>query len=262
MKAGYRSSAVSDIGCRRRLNEDACLARPDLGLWVVADGMGGHQAGDHASRSIVEALDFPGPPESPRGLIERIETEMERVNAELVSAAAGMGPDAVVASTVVGLVLADAHYACFWLGDSRAYMVRAGAALQLTRDDSHVQGLIEAGEIDEEAARSHPLAHVVTAAVGAGGAFELHFRHGRCTPGDRFVLCSDGLSNLVSPSETGRIASRTPIEEGAQTLVDIARARGAPDNVTVVVVGCDAPGLPRGGEDETRAGMPRSAEGP
>ena len=263
MSARYVCSAVSDVGCRRRLNEDACLSRPDLGLWVVADGMGGHQAGDHASRSIVEALDFPAEGSvSPRTLIDRIEDAMVEVNDRLVTHAQGLGPDAVVASTVVGLILAQTHFALFWLGDSRAYMVRGGAALQLTRDDSHVQALVDAGEIDEEAARSHPLSHVVTAAVGAGADFDLHFTHGRCGLRDRFVLCSDGLSNLVTPAETGRIASRTPIEEGAQTLVDIARARGAPDNVTVVVVGCDAPGLPRGGEEETRAGMPRGAEGP
>ena len=242
MTGCYLSSAVSDVGCRRRLNEDACLARPDLNLWVVADGMGGHQAGDHASRSIVEALDFEGPVGSPRDLIARIETTLAEVNAELLAHARGLGSEAVVASTVVGLVLADTHYACFWSGDSRAYMVRAGAALQLTRDDSHVQALVESGEIDEEAARRHPLAHVVTAAVGAAEELTLHFRHGRHTPADRFVLCSDGLSNLVSPGETGRIVSATPVAEAAQQLVDMTRARGAPDNVTVVVVGRDQDG--------------------
>ena len=237
MTPRYVSSAVSDVGCRRQLNEDACLDRPDIGLWVVADGMGGHQAGDHASRSIVEALDFPAGVENPRRLIERIEDEMVRVNAALIKAAAALGPDAVVASTVVGLVLAETHYACFWAGDSRAYLVRGGAALQITRDDSHVQSLIEAGEIDEREAREHPLAHVVTSAVGAGEALDLHFRHGRCSDADHFVLCSDGLSNLVSPGETGRIVAQTPVAGAAQVLVDLARQRGAPDNVTVVVVG-------------------------
>jgi len=159
MTPAYVSSAVSDVGCRRKLNEDACLARPDIGLWVVADGMGGHQAGDLASRSIVEALDFPRATANPRSLIQRIEEALAAVNDRLLEEARALGPDAVVASTVVGLVLAETHFVCFWAGDSRAYMIRAGTALQLSRDDSHVQTLIEDGTLTEAEARRHPLAH-------------------------------------------------------------------------------------------------------
>ena len=152
----FISSAVSDVGCRRELNEDACLDRDDLGLWVVADGMGGHEAGDLASQTIVAALDFPDEQGTPRDLIERIEDTLIAVNSVLMKKARSIGPDAVVASTVVGLVLAGGHFACFWAGDSRAYVVRDSVALQLTRDDSHVQMLIDAGELDEAQARRHP----------------------------------------------------------------------------------------------------------
>lgn len=259
-------SAVSDVGCRRELNEDACLSRPDLGLWVVADGMGGHEAGDHASQAITAALDFAHDHGSPRDLIERIEQTMSDVNAALLAKAESIGPEAVVASTVVGIVLAGNHFACFWAGDSRAYVVRQGVALQLTRDDSHVQMLIDAGELDEAQARRHPLSHVVTAAVGAGEGFELHLKHGRFGAGDRFLLCSDGLSNLVSPAEMGRIVGESAIGDAAQRLVDLARQRGAPDNVTAVVIGKPPPpAQPSDGwhDDEiTMAAPPRKPEVP
>jgi serine/threonine protein phosphatase PrpC len=231
------SSAKSHAGAQRRLNEDAYLVRPDLGLWAVADGMGGHQAGDVASQRVVSALDFSAPAGSPKVLLAEVQAALDRANAVLRELAAAHDGNAVVASTVVGLIVAERRFACFWSGDSRAYIVRGHDILQLTRDDSHVQDLVEAGEVAKEEAERHPLAHVVTAAIGGGTALNLHVRHGRLADGDRFVLCSDGLSRRLAPSEIARIAGVAPLERAAEQLVDRAVADGAEDNVTAVVLG-------------------------
>ena len=140
---------------------------------------------------------------------------------------------------MVGLVVSGLRFACFWAGDSRAYMVREGRALQLTRDDSHVQDMIDAGELAPEAAAHHPLGHVVTAAVGAAETFELHIRHGSLAPGDRFLLCSDGLSGTVEADEAGRIVGEEDVERAARRLVDLALSRQVSDNVTALVVACE-----------------------
>jgi len=238
MTAACRSAAKSHAG-RRSLNEDAFLERVDLGLWAVADGMGGHRAGDVASRRVVHALDLGGPAPTPRAIMARIEAQLDSANADLVAEARAHGADAVVASTVAGLLVADSRFACFWAGDSRVYMVRDDAIVQLTRDDSHVQDLVDRGDVSADEAEHHPLAHVVTKAVGADAQFDPHVRHGRLTDGDRFILCTDGLSRVLSPDETCAIGGRGPVREAAAALVDEAVARGASDNVTAVVVSAD-----------------------
>lgn len=255
------SSAMTHTGTRRRLNEDAYLDRPDLGLWAVADGMGGHKAGDYASQRVVESLDFAEPSETPRDLLTRIEAALGATNDDLIAKADGLGPKAVVASTVVGLVVAGLRFACFWAGDSRLYMIRGGEILQLTRDDSHVQDLVDAGELGEQEADGHPLAHVVTAAVGADRTFHLNLRHGRMTTGDRFLLCSDGLSRMLSAAEVSRIVTAYAISEAAQTLVEEAVSRGARDNVTAIVIGRGADEVRKEGGGE-KAPWPGSGDEP
>jgi protein phosphatase/serine/threonine-protein phosphatase Stp1 len=254
------SSAKSHAGAQRRLNEDAYLARPDLGLWAVADGMGGHRAGDVASQRVVRALDFAAPATSPRALLADVHAALDETNAALDGIAAGYGGDAVVASTVVGLIVADLRFACFWVGDSRAYMVRASEIRQLTRDDSHVQDLVDAGEVAADEAEGHPLAHVVTAAVGGGTPLNLHVRHGRLADGDRFVLCSDGLSRCLSARAIARLTATTPLAGAAAALVDQAVAAGATDNVTAVVVGRLAADAADSGEPDTVPGARRGRD--
>lgn len=238
MIATFTSGGKSHAG-GRALNEDAFLERPDLGLWVVADGMGGHRAGDVASQRVVTALDLTEAALSPRAIMARIEAALDTANADLLAEARGLGDDAVVATTVAGLLVADARFACFWAGDSRVYMIRGGAIVQLTRDDSHVQDLMDRGDLTAHDAEQHPLAHVVTKAVGADSELDVHIRHGRWTDGDRFVLCTDGLSRVLNADETCAIASRPRVCDAADALVDQAVARGSSDNVTAIVVGTD-----------------------
>src|SRR5258705_183751 len=153
-ESGFDQVAMTHVGCRRKLNEDALLANSEHGLWVVADGMGGHDAGEVASAMVVEAL-------SQCSSAEQALTTLGDVNARLVEMARTSFDSRTVGSTVVGLV-ADANaFTCLWAGDSRAYRVRDHAIARLTRDHSLVQDLIDAGMIDEAAAEGQPNANVI-----------------------------------------------------------------------------------------------------
>src|SRR5260370_34204964 len=151
----------------RPRNEDAVLDRPEIGLWAVADGAGGHQRGDLASRRIVAALGELAPARTDLALVDDVRAGLGRVNRELRAIAARIGPTALVASTVVAVLIVDGRSHCLWAGDSRFYLLRAGELRQMTRDQSYVQRLVGSGEIAPEVAASHPLAPVVTNLLGA-----------------------------------------------------------------------------------------------
>src|SRR3954454_12296614 len=164
----FLSHALTHVGLVRRRNEDACLDRRDIGLWAVADGMGGHEAGDVASGHIVAALgelDMSGDLDARASACAARLTE---VDAELRARAAMLGPAAVIASTVVVLLADDSEYACLWAGDSRLYRWYDGELRQLTIDHSRVQELVDAGLLAPEAAGGHPEAHIVPRALGGG----------------------------------------------------------------------------------------------
>jgi serine/threonine protein phosphatase PrpC len=135
----FFSAALSHAGRIRERNEDALLDRPDLGLWAVADGMGGHYAGDYASSRIVDALHDIDPPADPSGFMESVRNRLGEVDSELRDRAAALGPDVVIASTVVALLVFGDYFACVWAGDSRLYLVRDGVIRQLTRDHSRLE---------------------------------------------------------------------------------------------------------------------------
>ncbi|HEY9348845.1 MAG TPA: serine/threonine-protein phosphatase, partial [Inquilinus sp.] len=143
---------------------------------------------------------------------------------------------AVIGATVVVLLLRDGRYACLWAGDSRLYLLRDGMLRQLTRDHSYVQRLIDSGSRTPEQGRRHPGANVITRAVGASGPLELDMVQGDSRPGDVFLLCSDGLTNVVAEAEIADRLAALPCEAASTALLDLALARGAPDNVTLVVL--------------------------
>jgi serine/threonine protein phosphatase PrpC len=228
----YDWAAKTDAGAVRRHNEDAFLLRPEQGLWAVADGMGGHLRGDHASRTVMDALMQGHPTTS----IEEIRARLAMAHQALLTEAASLGDGAVIGATVVVLVVRDGRYTCLWAGDSRLYRLREGVLQQLTRDHSYVQRLIDSGSLTPEQGRRHPGANVITRAIGAAGPLELDMVQGDSRPGDVYLLCSDGLSNVVADAEiTDRLAA-PPCEAAAAALLDLALARGAPDNVTLVVL--------------------------
>ena len=224
------------VGHRRKLNEDAILSRPDLGLWAVADGMGGHDAGEVASALVVERLATVPPGLAPDGQADAVRTLLRGVNDRLREMGSE-GPKArTIGSTVVTLTVRDNAYACQWVGDSRGYLARDGALAQLTRDHSLVQQLVDAGELTPAEAEGHPDGNIVTRAVGAEKALEVDVVSGETAPGDAFLLASDGLTRLVSPAELLTALQDADLEAAAEGLLGACLDRGAPDNISFVIV--------------------------
>lgn len=229
----FRSGARTDPGARRSHNEDAFVHRPEAGLWAVADGAGGHEAGEVASGMIREALEAI-PADLPAGrMLGEVRQRIGLVHEALREKAAG----GTIASTVVVLIVRGDHFACLWAGDSRLYRLRGGVLEQVTRDHSLVQELVEAGMVRPEEAESHPRANVITRAVGAGQEpLELEKLTDRVLPGDRFLLCSDGLSKTLPASEIAELLGGPDVAHAPELLIAAALAREASDNVTVVAI--------------------------
>jgi protein phosphatase/serine/threonine-protein phosphatase Stp1 len=232
-----KSWAMTDAGAVRKHNEDNLLSRPDLGLWAVADGAGGHESGEVASGMIVSELDRLPRDLSGAEVLAEVRLTLARVHDRLRAEAASRGPGAMIASTFVALILRDKHFACLWAGDSRAYLLRAGALSQITRDHSLVQELVESGKLAAEDAERHPHANVITRAVGADAeALELDKVIGQAEPGDRFLLCSDGLSKTLSDAEIAGLLAAPEGVPPPELLIAAALAHRVNDNVTAVVV--------------------------
>ena len=231
-----RSVAHSDVGRVRKHNEDSFLDRPDLGLWTVADGMGGMTAGEVASQAIVAALDGIAAGLDAPSVLAEIRDRIAAVNARLLDLAGRRGPGVVIGSTVAGLVVRGGHFACFWAGDSRVYRFRGGELDQLTRDHSLVQDMVDAGVLRPEDAERHPQANVVQRAVGVDDELALDWVHARIERGDVFLLCSDGLTRMVADSEIEQALCGGGITEVGPALIATTLDRGAKDNVTVILV--------------------------
>jgi serine/threonine protein phosphatase PrpC len=231
----FISHGLTHIGLVRQRNEDAFLDRPDLGIWTVADGMGGHHAGDFASASIVTALGAIEPSGDLDTFIEAAATELVAVDGALRSRAAKLGPAAVIASTVVVLLAMHDEVAGLWAGDSRLYRWRDGEFRRLSKDHSKVQEMVDAGLLQPEQMSRHPYSNIVTRSVG-GGPFELARLSDQVQAGDRFLLCTDGLTNVVRDIEIAAELAAAPPRDAALRLRDHVLARGAPDNVTIVIV--------------------------
>jgi len=224
----------SHVGCVRQINEDRALDRPDLALWAVADGMGGHDAGDRAAQMIVDSLGEADGTRSGWGLLDDIRLRLFEANAMLV--ARGRMSGRTSGATIVVLVARQGRCAWLWAGDSRGYRYRNGDLVRVTRDHSFVQELVDAGALAPADARTHPRANVVTRAIGADQTLEIELRHDTVQPGDMLLLCSDRVTGMLDDSEIGRILASHPVEQAADHLIAAALAKGARDNVTVVLV--------------------------
>lgn len=234
-------AAGTHPGRVRELNEDSSLVAPPV--FLVADGMGGNDRGDVASRLVAEAFEpLATLPVVQAGDVEAaIVAAQHRVGA-LAGAAGGAPGTAAPGSTLVTAthVLQDGRG--YWLlaniGDSRAYVFTADGVLeQISKDHSVVQELIDAGQLTRDEAIAHPERHIITRAIGALSASQADFSLVPADPGTRLLLCSDGLTSELSDTAIGHILSeRTPADLTVLTLVDAAVAAGGHDNVTVVVV--------------------------
>src|SRR5919108_4289044 len=228
------SCGQSHVGLIREHNEDRYLVKAESGIYVVADGMGGHDSGEVASTSIVEHLKSIGIPSSAPDLRARFEDRVIMANRQIREISSRNG--STIGSTVAALLAFERQYACMWAGDSRVYMLHNGKLSQLSRDHTEIQDLLDRGLLTREEAVSWPRRNVVTRAIGAIDDPALDIAYGQIHAGDKFLICSDGLTAHVSDDEIGRILTEKSAEEGCSSLIALALAGGGTDNVTVVVV--------------------------
>jgi serine/threonine protein phosphatase PrpC len=226
------------VGLRRKINEDSIFAEPDRGLWAVADGMGGHDAGEMASAMVTDALRCLSSEGDLDEIAGRAVEALREVNRELIELARSgeRGRKGTIGTTVVGLAIANGSFRCFWSGDSRAYRLREGELTRITHDHSLVQELVDAGMLGPDEAETHENANLITRAVGADEKLEVDVVSGDVRVGDQFLLASDGLTRVVRDSElAAHLESGSP-QAVAENLIEMVLRRGAPDNVSLVII--------------------------
>lgn len=230
----WDSTAVTDVGRVRKLNEDSVLDRGDVGLWVVADGMGGHSAGDLASQLIINSLTKVESSNELADFVDAVESAVLNVNLRLFEVANAHNQTS--GSTVVLLLTRGRYAVTMWAGDSRLYRLRDDTLEQMTSDHTQVELYIEKGLLDRSEAVGHPSGNMVTRAVGVTDNLLLEMDLFELQDGDRFLLCSDGLDKHVRDPEIEEIMRGDTCEAISRALVDMTLERGAVDNVTVCVV--------------------------
>jgi protein phosphatase len=231
----WSSASRTDIGTVRKLNEDSVLDLPELGLWVIADGMGGHAAGDFASGAIVSELAGIPQPASLGDLLGQVRQRLQTVNRRLHDEARTRR-EQVIGSTVVALLAFGGHGVVVWAGDSRVYRYRRGEFIQLTRDHSQVEELVRLGLLAREGIEGHPAANVITRAVGVADFLELDSEMFPLAEDDTYLLCSDGLYRELDDDAIKDRLALGDCRQSCDTLIESALARRARDNVSVIVV--------------------------
>ena len=235
------SAALTHEGRVRTNNEDAYCERTREGLWVVADGMGGHEHGEWASAAIADALTTVVIPQDFDEACEAVADGIHGANRRIWRQAEQRGQQ--MGSTVVALFVRDRRFAILWVGDSRAYLVRNSQIHQLSRDHTQVQEMLDRGLLSEADAADHPMGHVLARAVGVRDEVEVDVVQDEIEPGDIFLLCSDGLTGQVEDFEIGEMLNLNEPEPATRKLVDLTLERGAPDNVTIIAVAVHEPTL-------------------
>ena len=232
----WLSAALTDVGTVRTVNEDSILARPEVGLWSVADGMGGHEAGNVASKMVVESLADIDKMSYLNDIVTKIENEVLDVNQRLLEYSEIMLDGRVVGSTFVCLLIQGQVGVCMWTGDSRLYLYRNSQLSRISRDHSHVAELIQQGAITEEEAANHPDANVITRAIGTSEDLYVDIELFNVQVGDVYMLCSDGLYNSVNAELISQNLQNTNVDTAVKGLIAAALANNASDNVSAIVV--------------------------
>jgi len=231
----YASSVASHVGWKRTIQEDAVLGRPEIGLWAVVDGMGGHHRGDIASQRIVERLAGLKAPGTSSSFLVTVQASLSLAHDEL-NALPAPGDSGPAGATCVVLMAWRDHFTCLWAGDARLYQLRDKRLRQITHDHSHLNDLIATGELDVADAAGHPEAHMVTRAIGAGTLFQPEVARGTLRRGDGMLLCSDGVTRVLDDATLEKILASTAPEAAADTVIEAVLDGGAPDNASAVVV--------------------------
>jgi serine/threonine protein phosphatase PrpC len=247
----------SDPGLRRTSNEDSFSNRPDVGLFVVADGMGGHVAGEVASRVAVEAISlfieetagadknrtWPFPFEPSLSLeANRLKAAFRLANRRIAAAIADSHDLRGMATTASAILLGRTHACVAHVGDSRVYAFREGELQQITHDHSWVEEQVRAGTMTPSAARQHPWRNVVTRALSGGDDPEVDVVEVLPRGGERYLLCSDGLFSVVPDHAIAQVLgdAKLSLEQVCERLIEAANAAGGPDNITTLVLQIDA----------------------
>ncbi|MDB5038364.1 MAG: Protein phosphatase [Bacteriovoracaceae bacterium] len=233
-----RSCAISDVGRKRQKNEDSYLINDELSLFVVADGMGGHAGGEYASRIAITTIEekFKQNQSSPAPLEETVSKAIQEASTKIIAKAEedralkGMG------TTVVCLHLDGKRAILGHVGDSRAYLFRDGVLEQLTEDHSLVNEQVKTGLITAEEAKTHQFKNIITRSVGVTSDVEVDVVIKKLKIGDSFLICSDGLSNLVEAKEMEKELRERETVLAAKSMVDLANKRGGDDNITLLLV--------------------------
>jgi PPM family protein phosphatase len=240
----WQSAALTDVGRRRTRNEDAWLAQASTRVYAVADGMGGHAAGDVASRLAIETVDAafaraPSPRIQGAALARRMLDVFDAANSAILAHAlekprcAGMG----TTLTVLSPLLSAPQCVIGHMGDSRAYRMRAGSLVQLTHDHTWVQQQVDAGMLTLLESRHHPLGNVLNRVLGTSSVGHADTIVVDVEPRDIFMLCTDGVTRMLDDDELRALLMfERPLEEHARRIIDAANARGGIDNSTVVLL--------------------------
>lgn len=236
----WSSYGISDVGKVRKHNEDAFLERTEVGLWVVADGMGGHAKGDVASNMIVDNLKKVNEGTSLVKFIDEIEDRLLTVNHKLIEKARTSTKRSTIGSTVVLMIAYEKYCIYMWAGDSRLYRLRGNEMVQITTDHSQVELYIEQGMISREEALTHPHGNMITRAIGATDELYIDIDMQEMEHNDRYLLCSDGLTKHIQDYELEEhVRKRDSAEDTCKSLIDLTLSRGAGDNVTAIIVDVD-----------------------
>lgn len=244
--------ALSDVGRKRSANEDSYLADGKLQLFVVADGMGGHAAGEVASRIAVESIEdfitytsndkeITWPFEFDETLSmagNRLKSAIQTAHAKVLEATSQKKEFQGMATTVVAVLVEDGKAQVAHVGDSRAYMVREGKLIQLTSDHSWVNEQLRTGAITSQQARNHPYRNIVTRALGGPNPVDVDVSEEPLQKSDIILLCSDGLNTMITDEQILDILTRNQddLEKACQELISTANQNGGEDNVTAVLV--------------------------
>ena len=233
----FIASGLTHEGLVRDANEDAHILRNDVGLWAVADGMGGHENGQWAAATVIRALSATPFSGDLGADVAAVQASMAAANSEICGQSELTGKR--MGSTTVALVADGTRYACLWVGDSRIYRLRGDRLERLTRDHTQVQELVDKGLLSAADAESHPMSHVLSRAVGVEEPLRLDLTFGDLDPGDVFLLCSDGLTGVLSEEDIGAALSSADPRSAGRQLMEKTMSEGAPDNVTLIIVACE-----------------------
>ena len=232
----WHNSAATHRGAVREMNEDAFLDRNSDGLWVVADGMGGHDAGEVASEMITSAMGKIDIQQPLADVVDILEDTLLNVHHKIRAYARSHCEGRTMGSTVVSLFVRESVGVCLWAGDSRLYRYRNNQLQPISHDHSQVNEMLARGMINEEEAVNHPASNVITRAVGASETLYVDITLVELQPNDVYLLCSDGLYGAIGEEQIANLLSLEEMETVTQNLIDQSLEASARDNVTVIAV--------------------------